>query len=72
MSSLALQVAGSNLAGRVFDEGQLREVLGGSDARRYALVHRAIKDGSLILLKRGAYMLDECKKIDFSLVMQRR
>jgi hypothetical protein len=59
MSSLALQVAGSNLAGRIFHEGQLREVLGGSDARRYALVHRALKDGSLIRLKRGAYMLDQ-------------
>jgi hypothetical protein len=59
MSSLALQVAGSDLAGRIFDEGQLRGIIGGSDARRYALVHRALKDGSLIRLKRGAYMLDQ-------------
>ena len=59
MSSLAYQVAGSDLAKQIFNEGQLREVLGGTDARRYALVHRALKDGSLIRLKRGTYMLDQ-------------
>lgn len=36
---------------------QLRDLLGGSDARSYALVHRALKDGSLIRLKRATYML---------------
>ena len=57
MSVLAAQVAESDLAGRVFSEGQLGELLGGSDARRYALVHRALKDGSLIRLKRATYVL---------------
>jgi hypothetical protein len=57
MSTLAAQVEESGLADRIFDEGQLRELLGGSDARRYALVHRALKDGSLIRVKRATYML---------------
>lgn len=57
MSALADQVTQSSLAERIFSEGQLRDLLGGSDARRYALVHRALKDGSLIRLKRATYML---------------
>ncbi len=57
MSTLATQVAESSLADRIFNEGQLGELLGGSDARRYALVHRAVKDGSLIRLKRATYIL---------------
>lgn len=59
MSSLAVQISESGLAERIFSEGQLRELLGGSDARRYALVHRALKDGSLIRLKRATYMLGQ-------------
>jgi len=59
MNTLAVQVAGSSLADRIFDEDQLGELLGGSDARRYALVHRALKDGSLIRLKRATYMLGQ-------------
>ncbi|SFG38994.1 Transcriptional regulator, AbiEi antitoxin, Type IV TA system [Novosphingobium sp. CF614] len=57
MITLAEQVEESGLADRIFSEGQLRELLGGSDARRYALVHRALKNGSLIRLKRATYML---------------
>lgn len=57
MNTLATQVAASSLANRIFDESQLRELLGGSDARRYALVHRALRDGSLIRIKRATYML---------------
>jgi hypothetical protein len=57
MTTLATQIAGSSLADRIFHEDQLGALLGGSDARRYALVHRAIKDGSLIRLKRATYML---------------
>ena len=59
MDALAEQAEASGLADRIFDEGQLRELLGGSDARRYALVHRALKDGSLIRLKRGTYILGQ-------------
>ncbi|AEG49828.1 hypothetical protein Sphch_2167 [Sphingobium chlorophenolicum L-1] len=59
MSALSQQISGSSLAERVFNEGQLRELLGDSDARRYALVNRALKDGSLIRLKRATYMLGQ-------------
>lgn len=59
MNTLATQVSESSLAGRIFNEDQLGELLGGSDARRYALVHRAVKDGSLIRLKRATYMLGQ-------------
>ncbi|MDB5575726.1 MAG: hypothetical protein JWR80_902 [Bradyrhizobium sp.] len=59
MSSLTVQISESGLAERIFSEDQLREFLGGSDARRYALVHRALKDGSLIRLKRATYMLGQ-------------
>lgn len=59
MNRLATQIAHSSLADRIFDEAQLGELLGGSDARRYALVNRAVKDGSLIRLKRATYMLGQ-------------
>ena len=53
MSVLASTLSDGKLAGRVFDERQLSEVVGGNAARRYALVNRALKDGSLVRLKRG-------------------
>ena len=57
MSSLAQQVSQTDLTNRIFSERQLAAVVGGSEARRYGLVNRALKDGSLIRVKRGAYML---------------
>lgn len=57
MSSLASKLSATGLADRIFDERKLAEVLGGSDARRYGLVSRALKDGSLIRIKRGTYAL---------------
>jgi hypothetical protein len=59
MSALSDQISRSDLAGRVFNERQLQERLGGSRARRYGLVNRALKDGSLLQLKRGLYMLQD-------------
>ncbi|KQM19049.1 type IV toxin-antitoxin system AbiEi family antitoxin domain-containing protein [Novosphingobium sp. Leaf2] len=59
MNGLSEQISGSSLAKRIFNEDQLRELLGGTDARRHALVHRALKDGSLIRLKRATYMLGQ-------------
>lgn len=56
MSTLASSLSGGKLAGRIFDERQLAEAIGGSDARRYALVNRALKDGTLLRLKRGTYL----------------
>ncbi|NJM34506.1 MAG: hypothetical protein HC850_07125 [Rhodomicrobium sp.] len=57
MSALANMIAGSNFAERIFTDRQLRDIICGSDARRYGLVNRALKDGSLIRLKRGLYIL---------------
>lgn len=57
MNRLAEQVVEADLADRIFNERQLGKILGGSDARRYALVNRALKDGSLVRLKRGTYLL---------------
>lgn len=56
MSTLAASLSDGKLAGRIFDEQQLAEAIGGSDARRYALVNRALKAGTLVRLKRGAYL----------------
>lgn len=57
MSALTSALSDGKLAGRVFDERQLGEAIRGGAARRYALVNRALKDGSLIRLKRGTYLL---------------
>lgn len=57
MSNLAQQVSATSLRNRIFTERQLGEALGGGSARRYGLVNRALKDGSLIRLKRGTYTL---------------
>lgn len=57
MSALASNLSNGKFAGRIFDERQLAEAIGGSDARRYALVNRALKDGTLVRLKRGTYLL---------------
>jgi predicted transcriptional regulator of viral defense system len=58
MNVLANKIVESNLAERVFDERQLADIIGGSEARRYGLVNRALKDDALIRVKRGLYMLD--------------
>lgn len=64
MSALASSLATGNLAGRVFNERQLRDAIDGGPARRYALVSRALKDGSLLRLKRGTYLLDKSYRSD--------
>lgn len=64
MSALASVLSAGRLAGRVFDEQQLGVEVGGSEGRRYALVNRAIKDGSLIRLKRGSYLLGQSYRSD--------
>ena len=57
MSSLAEQVSSAGLADRILSERRLGDLLGGGDARRYGLVNRALKDGSLVRVKRGIYLL---------------
>lgn len=59
MSSLAQQISAAGLADHVLSERQLARVLGGGDARRYGLVNRALKDGSLLRVKRGTYVLGQ-------------
>lgn len=57
MSRLAQQVSATGLRDRIFNERQLADTLGGGKARRYGAVNRALKDGSLVRLKRGTYAL---------------
>src|SRR3546814_13155719 len=57
MSSLAQQITAAGLADHILSERQLGNLLGGGDARRYGLVNRALKDGSLLRVKRGTYLL---------------
>ena len=64
MSALASSLSTGNLAGRVFNERQLRDAIDGGPARRYALVSRALKDGSLLRLKRGTYLLAKSYRLD--------
>lgn len=42
---------------RILDDAQLARLLGGSDARRYGLVNRALQAGELLRLKRGLYVM---------------
>lgn len=64
MSTLAQQVSAAGLADRIFGERQLGRLLGGGDARRYGLVNRALKDGSLVRIKRGTYVLGQSYRSD--------
>src|SRR3546814_17352002 len=59
MSSLARAASASGLADHILSERRLGDLLGGSDARRYGLVNRALKDGSLIRIQRGVYLLGQ-------------
>lgn len=58
MNPLAEQIKDAGLANRVLTERHIGELLGGGDARRHGLVHRALKEGALTRLKRGVYLLD--------------
>ncbi|WP_374613681.1 hypothetical protein [Sphingorhabdus sp.] len=57
MTALVKEISKAGLAGRILAERQLAELVGGSAARRYGLVNRAIKDGALLRIKRGTYVL---------------
>lgn len=57
MDRLVQQVLEAGYADRVLSGRQLARLLGGSDQRRYGLVNRALKAGSLVWLKRGVYVL---------------
>ena len=57
MNTLAEQILDHGYADRILSEQQIASLVGGSEARRYGLVNRALKDGSLLRLKRGLYAL---------------
>lgn len=57
MQNLVEQLHKAHYTNRIFTERQLGAVLGGSDARRYGVVSRALKDGTLLRIKRGLYTL---------------
>jgi predicted transcriptional regulator of viral defense system len=57
MKTLTEKIIESQLVNRVFNDAELGRVLGGSKARRYGLVNRALKAGELLRVKRGLYVL---------------
>jgi hypothetical protein len=59
MKTLTEEIMETPLVNRVFNEVQLQRVLGGSKARCYGLVNRALKSGELVRVKRGLYVLGD-------------
>lgn len=57
MTPLTETIIESGNADRVLSTRQLGRLLGGSNARRYGLVNRAIKTGELLKARRGLYIL---------------
>ncbi len=57
MTPLTELIIKSGDADRILSARQLQRLLGGSDARRYGLVNRALKVGELIQVQRGLYLL---------------
>jgi predicted transcriptional regulator of viral defense system len=63
MNRLADMVLSAGLGDRLFSDRQLADIIGDGDARRYGLVNRALKDGSLVRVVRGVSVLSaEIKK----------
>jgi hypothetical protein len=59
MQSLTEQLLFHSLRERIMDESQLASIVGGSPARRYGLVNRALQAGELQRLMRGLYVLPQ-------------
>ncbi len=57
MSTLVDQIQEHGLTNENFTGRQLSEIIDGTDARRYGLVNRALKEGVLVRLKPGLYCL---------------
>jgi len=57
MTPLTELIIKSGDANRILSANQLQRMLGGSSARRYGLVNRALKAGELIQAQRGLYLL---------------
>ena len=58
MTPLTEQIFKAGLADRPLSASQIDRLLGGSDARRYGQVNRALKAGELIKPRRGLYVLN--------------
>jgi hypothetical protein len=58
MTPLTEQIFTAGLADRPLSASQVDRLLGGSDARRYGQVNRALKAGELIKPRRGLYVLN--------------
>ena len=56
-NTLLRYVEDQGLTDQIFTDRQLSDIIDGSDARRYGLVNRALKEGVLVRLKRGLYCL---------------
>ncbi len=57
MTPLTELIIKSGDTNRILSVRQLERLLGGSDARRYGLVNRALKVGELLQVRRGLYLL---------------
>ncbi|MEY3233627.1 hypothetical protein [Aquidulcibacter sp.] len=57
MATLATKIIEAGYGNRPFTERQLERILLVSDASRYGLVNRALRDGSLLRVRRGLYIL---------------
>ena len=57
MTPLTELIIDAGAANHVLAAGQIERLLGGSEARRYGQVNRALKAGELLKVKRGLYVL---------------
>lgn len=57
MNRLIKAIESAGYADRVLTDKQIARLVGGGDASRYGLVNRALKDGSLVRIRRGLYAL---------------
>jgi hypothetical protein len=57
MSKLVDAILSAGYEDRILTDKQLARIVGGGDARRYGLVNRSLKDGSLIRIRRGLYAI---------------
>lgn len=57
METLTEMLLESDLGGNVISKTTIRDVVGGSEGRRWGLVHRALSSGELVRLKRGLYVV---------------
>ena len=57
MQTLTNQLIRTGLGDRILTDHQLKRLVEGTDQRRHHLVNRAVKNGELVRLRRGLYVL---------------